>query len=87
MFTYYILRNPGHNRVYFDQSQKLSLAELKIACQNLGSNCKNIKTVMVAGIEYISFETVDKLTLGDIKIISRLSFVYALFAFTIKTFA
>ncbi len=79
MHTYLIMRNPGHNRVYFNQSQQLSLSELKIACQYFDSECENIRVEVVSGLEYIAFDCTEPINPKDLRIISRLSFVYAVF--------
>ncbi|MFC1961025.1 TRM11 family SAM-dependent methyltransferase, partial [Chloroflexota bacterium] len=71
---------PGHNSVYFNQSQQISLAELKIACRDFASPCENIRSVVVAGVEYITFESAEPITPKDLAILARLSFVYAVFA-------
>lgn len=74
-----ILQNPGHNRVYFEQSDKLAFAELKIAGKNLSEKIDNIKSEKIAGVRYISFEKESELTNSDIFIISKLSFTFAIF--------
>ena len=79
MTTYAILYNPGHNRVYFDTSLKLAAAELGIAAGLSSTEYTNIRNENIFGTNYLIFETCDKLSEKDIKIISNLSFIYALF--------
>ncbi|MDB4334987.1 hypothetical protein OAA06_01370 [bacterium] len=79
MNTYLILQHPGHNRVYYNLSEKLALAELKIACQHLNTTCTDIKLEYLQGIRYLSISTNSTLTKEDVEILSRLSFVFALF--------
>jgi len=72
--TYAILFNPGHNRVYFETSLKLSVSEFNIVAQK-----SNAQVRTIAGIEYLTFDTDTELTQSEIKILSDLSFIYALF--------
>ncbi len=79
MYKYAILNFPGHNRVYFEASKKLSIAELSILFKKDSFTCKNIKEEYIEDVFYTTFES-------DIKIsdelnleISKLSFVYCLF--------
>ncbi len=77
--NYAILYNPGHNRVYFETSLKLSISELNIAAQKCTTTHENVQQQNICGIDYLTFHTKDKLSETDIRIISNLSFVYALF--------
>lgn len=77
--NYLILQNPGHNRVYYKSADKLSLAELKIASQKLSIQCSNIEIVELESIRYLSIKTTEELSNEDIEILSRLSFVFAIF--------
>lgn len=79
MVTYAILANPGHNRVYFDASKELSLAELEIASQAFSTDCGNIRCEEVAGILYYMLDAGEMLTHREVGILSRLSFCYAIF--------
>lgn len=79
MQTYLILRNPGHNRVYFEQAEKMALAELEICASRLSAKVDSVESTEWAGISYLSFQTTDKLDASDLKIVSRLSFFFALF--------
>ncbi len=76
---YLILQNPGHNRVYYNYSDKLALAELTIASKSFESACDKIEITEIAGIRYLSFYTETPLIEKDIAIISGLSFVFAIY--------
>ncbi len=76
---YAILYNPGHNRVYFETSLKLSVSEFMIAAQRLETNCGQIERQKICGVDYLTFQTERELTESDIRTLSGLSFVYALF--------
>ncbi|HNX13359.1 MAG TPA: hypothetical protein PK854_00905 [Oscillospiraceae bacterium] len=77
---YAILYHPGHNRVYFETALKLALSEFDIAAKRLSSKCCGPQNKNIGGNEYLVFETAGELSEDDIKIVSGLSFVYALFA-------
>ena len=77
--VYAILCNPGHNRVYFETSLKLSISEFNIVARKLSTGFENVQHQNIRGIDYITFQTDGELSLPDIKIISDLSFAYALF--------
>lgn len=79
MHKYAILQDPGHNRVYYKQSQKLSLAELKIACEKFNGKCHDFATISIANIKYFSFEIETEISEKELGILSRLSFVFAIF--------
>ena len=79
MRQYAILCNPGHNRVYYEASLKLSVAEFTIAAQKFSAAQENIRRQTIGGIEYLTFQTSEALSPPDVKIISDLSFAYALF--------
>jgi hypothetical protein len=72
--TYAIMYNPGYNRVYFESSLKLSLAEFSVAIGYGGAEHSNI-----SGIEYLTFETDGELSPPELQTVFGLSFVYALF--------
>lgn len=76
---YAILLNPGHNRVYFNASKKLSSCELEIALNSLNCQYRNIKEEYIEDIFYITFEVSKCLTKEEFKILSKLSFLYAFF--------
>ena len=76
---YAILYNPGHNRVYFETSMKLSVSEFSIISQNFTVECTNIERQNLFGVDYLTFETSEPLAEADEKKIFGLSFLYALF--------
>ncbi|MCL1857782.1 MAG: hypothetical protein FWF92_00935 [Oscillospiraceae bacterium] len=76
MIKYAVLQNPGHNRVYFNSSGKLAKNELSAL---FWDNITEIKEELFGGIEYITFFSENKLSEENIILLSRLSFVYAIF--------
>lgn len=76
---YAILYHPGHNRVYFETSLKLSISEFSIVSQKFSSVCDHIERQNIYGVDYLTFETAEALDEQDIKKIFDLSFIYALF--------
>lgn len=79
MKKYAILANPGHNRVYFESSKKLAISELTIALTKLACNTEHIEETYIQNIFYITFEIDSPFTKDNLLIISRLSFVYAMY--------
>ncbi len=79
MNKYLILQHPGHNRVYYNLAGKLALAELKIAVQRLDVICDIVEIKEIKDVRYLFIESKENLTSNDLKIISRLSFVFAIF--------
>ncbi len=77
--NYLILQYPGHNWVYYQSADKLAIAELEIACNSMKVNVEEIEIKKYASIRYISFKCDDVLSENDLKILSTLSFVFALF--------
>ena len=82
MYKYAVLQNPGHNRVYFNSSGKLAKNELFALFENNINNITEIKEELFGGIEYITFFSENRLSEEDIILLSRLSFVYAIFEVT-----
>lgn len=76
---YALLANPGHNRVYFEESKKLAAAELELALPCLSVPCGDILPAQIGGVYYLTFSSEAVLTASDLVILSRLSFVYAIF--------
>ena len=76
---YLILQHPGHNRVYYNVADKLALAELKLASHRLSADCTNVDIVEIKGIRYLSIKTESELSKDDLQVLSRLSFVFAIF--------
>lgn len=79
MVKYLILQHPGHNRAYDSEAAQLAVSELSIASKRLSVKCTAIETQEVAGVSYITLNCNDDLTTEDIDILSRLSFVFAIF--------
>jgi len=79
MHRYVILQNPGHNRVYFKESAKLAVAELMIACGRFENRCQNIAWLTLANVPYLSFETATPMSTDELRILSKLSFIFALY--------
>lgn len=78
---YAVLCHPGHNRVYFEESKKLSVNELTIAGARMPAGIGGIEIKRIAGIDYLLFETRDAMTEADLKLLSQLSFTFALFKY------
>ncbi len=76
---YLLLQNPGHNWFYYSSSDKLALAELSLASGRLSVSVSNIQIKTIENIPYISLETASVFSEKDIDLISRLSFVFAVF--------
>jgi len=79
MFNYAILLHPGHNRVYYNESITLSQAEFLVASQSFEKPCSNLSVIELGGLSYLTFTSQEELGLHDISLISRLSFVFAIF--------
>ncbi len=79
MHTYLIMQNPGHNRVYYEESSKLALAELKIACKRFDNKYQDLDLISLSNIYYVSFSVEKRISGNELYILSRLSFVFALF--------
>ncbi|MBN2280703.1 MAG: hypothetical protein JXQ65_08985 [Candidatus Marinimicrobia bacterium] len=79
MNKYLILQHPGANSAYYTSSEELALAELQIACNRLQTRSEKIQAEEIADLRYLTFEVETELTESDIKILSRLSFFFALF--------
>jgi len=77
--TYAIMYNPGHNRVYYESSLKLALAEFSIVGQKLSLDYGNLQHQAIYEVDYLTFEIEKELDDTDVKILSNLSFFYALF--------
>ncbi len=79
MHKYSIICNPGHNRVYFESSKKMSIYELSIALDSLNINCEDIQEQYFEDVFYITFKSEKPLNNIQNTKISKLSFVFALF--------
>src|SRR5690606_33105295 len=80
--NYAILANPGHNRVYFDSSRDLVLAELSLICSKLDTICTQIESKTIGGILYYTFKAENHVNEKDIISLSALSCTYAIFTYT-----
>lgn len=78
--TYAVLYHPGHNRVYFETSLRLAEAEFVILSGLLSVPCENLQNRRIQGVSYLTFDTPAPLTGGDLRLLSGLSFAYALFS-------
>lgn len=76
MIKYAVLQNPGHNRVYFNSSGKLAKNELSTLFFDV---ITEIKEEVFGGIEYITFSAKNGFSEENLVLLSRLSFVYAIF--------
>lgn len=79
MYSYLILQNPGHNRVYYNLAAELALAELTIASERFNTECKDISVKEIKGIRYLNIQAENELSAQDIDTVSRLSFVFAIY--------
>lgn len=79
MPKYVVLSNPGHNRVYFESSKRLSVAELEAMSNSFGSACIDFSVKDIEGVSYVAFSSETPLSDTDLRQISRLSFCYAVF--------
>ena len=77
--NYLILQHPGHNRVYYNTAAPIALAELTIAVKKLSVVCQEPDIILLENIRYLSFETDRELTEDDLLLLSRLSFVFAMY--------
>ncbi len=79
MINYALLINPGHNRVYFNESIKLAQSELQAAFSKISAPCGEVSLKEIAGVSYVVFCARDRLVGNDLTVLSMLSFVYAVF--------
>ena len=79
MVTYALLQNPGHNRVYYEQSRPMALAELRIAADGAGFACENARVAPIAGVPYFLFDTPAPLSERALRRVCGLSFLYAIY--------
>ena len=71
--TYAIMRNPRHGRVYFDG------AVPEVRSLRAEVRFEDIREADIAGVPYVLFDTKEALTAQDIRLLSRISFAYAIF--------
>ena len=79
MANYAILGNPGHNRIYFQESKGFMVNELAVVGRALSTPVEAVEPKEIAGIFYLTFSTSSPLAQRDVALLSRLSFFYALF--------
>lgn len=79
MHSYLVLQDPGHNKVYFEQSKQLALAELTLTCEKFNEQCADVGIVEIAGIRYLSFTSNEALSAESLELLSQMSFAFALF--------
>lgn len=77
--NYLILQYPGHNWVYYHAADQLALAELEIAGTSFDAEIRSLEIKTIANLRYIHFSTKSELSQRDLNILSKLSFVFALF--------
>ncbi|HWQ58094.1 MAG TPA: hypothetical protein VN540_03665 [Clostridia bacterium] len=77
--TYAVLYHPGHNRVYFEAALRLAPAEFRVAAERLGLAYADLQNREICGVNYLTFKTEETLSAPDIRLLSDLSFAYALF--------
>lgn len=78
--TYCILPHPGVSAVFFDASEGLALAELALCLRSLDTPCGQPRAQTVAGARWYCFDAEAALPEGDVRRLSMLSSLYALFA-------
>lgn len=79
MNKYAILLTQGHNRVFYNASKELAICELKITLNNFTDEYTNVKQENIMNVTYITFEIDIELDTDKLKLICKLSFMYALF--------
>lgn len=78
---YLILQNPGHNRVYYNLADQLALAELQIAANRFTVDVVKVDVELIENVRYLSIETKGNMEQSDLDVVSRLSFVFAIFLY------
>ena len=79
MTAYGLLVSPSHNRVYAQAAADLVKAELAVFSERaLGGRVRDIEETSIGGVPYVTFSA-DELTEQDVRLLSNLSSLYALF--------
>ncbi|MFI0409692.1 TRM11 family SAM-dependent methyltransferase [Actinomadura sp. 3N508] len=79
MTAYGLLVSPSHNRVYAQAAAGLVKAELTVFSERaLGGRVRDIEETAIGGVPYVTFSA-DELTDQDVRLLSNLSSLYALF--------
>ncbi len=79
MTAYYLLPHPGVSAVFFDASETLSLAELTLCLGRLSVPASDARAETWAGARWYRFDAEGPLSVADLRRVSRLSSLYALF--------
>ncbi len=79
MNKYLIIKNPEHKQVYYEDANKVAMGELTIASYKFEEKLLDIKIEEISGIEYLAFQKETELAQFEIDILSKLSFVFAIF--------
>ncbi|TDD80840.1 TRM11 family SAM-dependent methyltransferase [Actinomadura rubrisoli] len=79
MTAYGLLVSPSHNRVYAQAAAELVKAELTVFSERaLGGRVQDIAETPIGGVPYVTFSA-DGLAERDVRLLSNLSSLYALF--------
>ncbi|MFA1549956.1 TRM11 family methyltransferase [Actinomadura chokoriensis] len=79
MTAYGLLVSPSHNRVYAQAAADLVKAELTVFSERaLGGRVRDAQETVMGGVPYVTFSA-DELTEQDVRLLSNLSSLYALF--------
>jgi SAM-dependent methyltransferase len=79
MTAYGLLVSPSHNRVYAQAAADLVKAELAVFSERaLGGRVRDVEETAIGGVPYVTFSA-DELTEQDVRLLSNLSSLYALF--------
>ena len=79
MTAYGLLVSPSHNRVYAQAAAGLARAELAVFGERaLGGRVRDIRETAIGGVPYVTFSA-DDLSEQDLRLLSNLSSLYALF--------
>ncbi|GAA2290032.1 SAM-dependent methyltransferase [Actinomadura luteofluorescens] len=79
MTAYGLLVSPSHNRVYAQAAADLVKAELAVFSERaLGGRVRDFEETSIGGVPYVTFSA-DELTEQDVRLLSNLSSLYALF--------
>lgn len=76
---YALLRHPGHNRVYYDASEKMAQGELQLFLQAALGSSTPIDVTTLGGNSYLTFELDSPADSALLQGVSQLSFSFALF--------
>lgn len=79
MNKYLIIKNPEHKQVYYEDTNKVAIGELRIASKRFEESLSHIQIEVISGIKYLTFEKSNELKDFEIDILSKLTFVFAIF--------